>query len=103
MAMTLTRSEQYHMTTTAERAFNRPQWEEVPLTPAQVERLLSTHCILTDSKGWPTASWFWEYQEGPIPTKLEVFRAYVRNDQGVHERRVGVALPPFLAEIVEGA
>lgn len=95
--------ETFCMTTTADRAFNRPRWEQVSLTAKQVERLLSTHCTFTGTKGFPTASWFWEYQEGAIPTKLEVFRASMKNGKDVYEQRIGVALPPFLAEIVEAA
>jgi hypothetical protein len=101
--MSLTRAETYAMTTTAERAFNRPQFVKVDLSPKQVERLYSTHCTFTGKRGFPTASWFWEYQEGAIPTRLEVFRAYSEGDHDVFERRVGVTLPPFLAEIVEAA
>lgn len=88
-------------TTTAERAFNRPHFEQVNLSPRQVEQLLSTACVFTGSKGFPTASWFWTFYEGAIPTKLEVFRVSMKGGEDLYERRIGVALPPFLAEIIE--
>lgn len=82
--------------------FNNPTFTAVKLTAKQQHQIgcLNVHRFRKEG-GLPVASWYADYQDGPFPARLEVFRVRATKDgETIYEVRNCLKLPAFITRIL---